>query len=324
VVQNPIFPDDAVESERAALLGEIALSRDDMYRRPLRMAVHAAFENHPYGRPVQGTEESVRRIGVDQLREWHSANACAAQFALGIVADADEEELAIAMATAFSNLDFKGSSSVVSPAWPAQGLVRIEEREKAQTALALLYPSVNRSHPDRHAAEVLANIASGLGGRLFDELRERQSLAYTVLAYPVEWRRAGAFASYIATSPDKEQTALDGLKNEIRKFREEEVSDDELSRAQEYMVGTRAIRLQSGGARLAEMLDAWMYGEGLVELSEAESTLRALTPQMLLQFARERSWPSWSESSWCSRSSRTSGSSGRSRCSIRTCARTTA
>jgi zinc protease len=126
-----------------------------------------------------------------------------------------------------------------------------------------------------------------LGGRFFDELRDRQSLAYTVQAAVSEKRLAGTFVSYIATSPEKEDIARSGLLAEFEKLREQPVTEEELTRAKEYVVGSHAIGQESGGALLAEMLDAWMFGTGLGEILEHDSRVRAVTAEQMQTVARQ-------------------------------------
>jgi zinc protease len=165
--------------------------------------------------------------------------------------------------------------------------IAAESRDKAQTAIALAFPSPDRSDDGRFAANVIATVASGLGGRFFEELRDRQSLAYTVQAAASGKRVAGIFLSYIATSPDKEGAARQGLLAEFAKLRDVPVAADELSRAKEYIVGSNAISKESGAALLGEMLDAWMFGEGLHELLEYDSRVRAVTPDQMRDIARK-------------------------------------
>jgi zinc protease len=165
--------------------------------------------------------------------------------------------------------------------------IAAESRDKAQTAIALAFPAPPRDDESRFAANLIATVASGLGGRFFDELRDKQSLAYTVQAAVSERRLAGMFLSYIATSPEKEGVARAGLLGEFAKLRDELVSDEELARAKEYVVGSHAISQESGGAQLGEMLDAWMFGEGLHELLEYDTRMRAVTADQMREVARK-------------------------------------
>jgi zinc protease len=95
------------------------------------------------------------------------------------------------------------------------------------------------------------------------------------------------FLAYIATSPEKEEIARNGLLKEFERLREELVTEDELARAQRYAIGANAIHQESGGAVLGEMLDAWMFGSGLRELDEFESRVNAVTREEILSLAKE-------------------------------------
>jgi zinc protease len=260
--------------------------RDDMYRNPARLASSVAFGSHPYGRPVMGTEESLHAISVAQSREWHRSRVLESAAVIGIVADVDVKEAADLVAREFGALEPKKSPKVAKPRWPKSVKIAAESRDKSQTAIALAFPAPSRTDDDRFAASLIGTVASGLGGRFFDELRDRQSLAYTVHAGLSEKRLAGIFVSYIATSPDKEEVARSGLLAEFAKLREQPVGEDELSRAKEYTIGTHAIAQELGAVVLAEMLDAWMFGAGLQELAEHDPRVRSVTAEEMREVAR--------------------------------------
>src|SRR5262249_38500870 len=143
---------------------------------------------------------------------------------------------------------------------PAMLTTRVESRDRAQTALTMLFPGPARDDAERFSAAMIASVASGLGGRFFDELRDQRSLCYTVNAFASERRLAGPRGAYIATAPEQEDAARDGLLAEFRRLREEPVSDEELERAKRYAIGVHAIRGQSGGAVLSDVIDAFVFG----------------------------------------------------------------
>jgi zinc protease len=287
VIQRPTIPDDALETERTVALSNVAMLRDDMYRYPMRLANSVAFTKHPYGVPTMGTEESLRAITGAQLREWHKSRVLKSAVVIGVVADLDVKQVAEIVAREFGELEIEKAPKVRKPQWPKSVKIAAESRDKAQTAIALAFPGPDRSDDARFASSVLATVASGLGGRFFEELRDRQSLAYTVQAAASGKRVAGMFLSYIATSPDKEGVARNGLLAEFAKLRDVPVSADELSRAKEYIVGSNAISKESGAALLGEMLDAWMFGEGLRELLEYDSRVRKVTADQMRDLARK-------------------------------------
>ncbi len=194
------------------------------------------------------------------------------------VGDADEAALSDALSEVFGDLPAR------EPATPDGALPmltdpshRVVERDRAQTALAMVLPGPSRKDPERHAAAVWAAIASGLGGRLFEALRDRRSLAYTVLLSSWQRGRAGAMITYIATSPGREEEARATMLEELDRFVTEPVAADELQRAIRYLDGQARVQRQSAGAVAAEIRDAWINGEGLQELDDPGARYRAVT-----------------------------------------------
>ena len=287
VVQHATLPTDALETERAVAIADVRMLRDDMYRWPMRLATRAAFEGHPYGIPAGGTETSLAAIAPERARAWHRARILAGRTVIAAVGDVDPDDFAALAARDFAGLEPGGDEALPEPSWPLLPVVVAESRDKSQTALAMLFPGPSRRDGSRFAAQLLTMIASGLGGRFFDELRDKRSLAYTVHAFTGERRFAGVFGSYIATSPQREDEARDGLLREFARLREAPVTDEELSRAQTYALGTHAISQQSGSSMLSELVDAWLFGEGLRELDEYGSRIRAVTAGDILSLATE-------------------------------------
>lgn len=281
VVQSPAFPEDAIETERALALAEVARQRDDMYRWPMRLASIAAYGAHPYARAVLGTEESLPSIDAGAVHGFHARHVLHASTALAVVGDVDVDAIIPLIERAFDGLRWQEDARHAAPVWPATTVPGIASRDKQQTAIAMLFPGPSRTDRARHTARVLSAIASGLGGRFFEQLRDKQSLAYTVSAFPVERRDAGAFAAYIATSPAREDEAREGLLREFARLVDEPPTAEELTRAKRYLIGTHQIAQQSGATRMADMVDAWLFGEGLSELDLATASIDAVTAEDL-------------------------------------------
>ena len=286
VVQRPSFPEDALEVERAVALANLASLRDDMYRWPLRLATEAAWAAHPYGQSVLGTEETLATITAGALRLWHERRALSAPGVLVCVGDVEPDAAAGLAARHFGALHAVERALVAPPEWPAVKVERVDTREKAQSALAMLFPAPARSDDARFAAALIGAVTSGLGGRFFDELRDRQSLAYTVLASPIVRLRAGAFGAYIAMSPEKEGAARRGLLAEFARLRTAPVSARELAQAKTFALGSWAIRRESAGTVMGDIADAWLFGTSLRELAEYEERVRAVTATEMLALAK--------------------------------------
>jgi predicted Zn-dependent peptidase len=124
---------------------------------------------------------------------------------------------------------------------------------------------------------------------LFEALRDRRSLAYTVLASSWQKARGGALLTYIATSPEREEEARGEMLRELERFAAERVRDAELEQAANYLAGQTQVSRQSGSALAGEILEAWLAGDGLGELADSGERFRAVTAEEVRALA-ERSF----------------------------------
>lgn len=114
---------------------------------------------------------------------------------------------------------------------------------------------------------------------MFEALRDRRSLAYTVMASAWQKARAGALVSYIATSPEREDEARAAMLVELARFAQEPVGAEELSQAVNYLAGQAEVQRQSAGSVAAEILEAWLSGDGLGELADPAAAYRTVTAE---------------------------------------------
>jgi Predicted Zn-dependent peptidases len=151
--------------------------------------------------------------------------------------------------------------------------------------MAMAFPGPSRKSSQRLAAEIWAAIASGLGGRLFETLRDKRSLAYTVVASSWQKGRAGALVTYIATAPEREEEARSAMLEELSRFAADRVTADELNRARNYLAGQVDVERQSASALASEIVEAWLTGNGLSDLEGTADRYRAVTAEQVLAVA---------------------------------------
>ncbi|MEO5509386.1 MAG: pitrilysin family protein [Longimicrobiales bacterium] len=279
----PTFPAAEVAKESGMLLSDLQQMRDDMYQYPLQLALEAAFGAHPYGFGPRVVEQAVRNIDASMLQSWHRARVLHGEpwfFVVGDVTDPDAaasriaEKLSVVIHDGLTLPDRR-------PVWPIMPQVHAERRNKQQTAIALAFPGPERNHPDVDALRLLSSSVSGLGGRLFEELRSKRSLAYSISAFPLARWRAGAFIAYIGTSPEREAEARDGLIEQLGMLTTSVLDDAEVERAKEYTIGSWQIRIQTNAALLGDLVSAILLGTGLEEILGFEKRVRAITGEQM-------------------------------------------
>jgi zinc protease len=279
----PSFPADQLEREKQVALADLQRLRDDMYRYPIRLFQQAAYGDHAYGLPLEASEAAVAAATTSSVRDWHAHTLTCAASHVFIVGDVDPEEAAHE-ATSLIRFGPGENRAAPTPRWQG-GHEIIQRRAKAQTALVLGFPAVGRNDPDVTALQLLSNAVAGLGGRLFEELRSKRSLAYTVAAYPMARQLGGAFIGYIGTSPEREDEARSALLVEFQRMREERLPEAELERAKRFTIGTWQIRAQTNAAQLSDLMNALLIGDGLREIREYEARVRAVTTEKIREVA---------------------------------------
>ncbi|MGE5230567.1 MAG: M16 family metallopeptidase [Deltaproteobacteria bacterium] len=288
VYRVPTLADADVTAERELLAAEARQVADDMFRYPFQLAVAAAFGDAGYGLPIGGLPETLAGLAGGDARRFHERMLLGPRPVIVAVGDVEPERAAEILAGVFGSLPARAAGPVPPPlAWALDShpLERVVSRDKAQTAVAMVFRGPDRRSPARFAAEVWAGVASGLGGRIFEALRDRRSLAYTVLASSWQKGRAGALVSYIATSPEREAEARAAMLEELECFVREPVAPAELEQAVSYLSGQAEVRRQHATSVAAEILEAWLTGAGLSELDDPGAAYRAVTPEQVQALA---------------------------------------
>ncbi|HWA58979.1 MAG TPA: pitrilysin family protein [Gemmatimonadales bacterium] len=298
VLHRPALAEEAIRAEQQILVQETSQVADDMYRYPFQLAFRAAYGDAGYGLPAHGLPEAIAALDPGAVGDWYQRTLLRTRGVVVAVGDLDPDAALPRLGEIFGGYAARDAEPLRAPMpWTVQAgsPPRLVERDKAQSAFALAFPGPSRRDPTRHAAEVWAAVASGLGGRLFEALRDRRSLAYTVMASSWQKARGGAFLSYIATSPEREAEARQEMLRELERFAAERVTADELERAVNYLAGQTEVSRQSAGAVAGEILDAWLAGGGLADLTDPAASYRAVTAEEVRQAAERTMRGPWGE-----------------------------
>ncbi len=288
VLDEPTFDPAAVDRERGVLLTEAEQVRDDMGRWPLLLALRGAFGPRGYGLPVAGLPASLAGLDAARAAAWHRA-AFGGRRTVVLAGDASLDALLaagerLATGTAGAGAGEAGAREEwLARAGPAE---HVESRARAQTAIAMVFPGPARPDRRRHAAEVWAAIAGGLGGRMFEALRSARSLAYSVVAGSLQRRHGGRLTAYLATSPAREAEAREAMTAELERFRAAPPSAAEIARATSFLAGQAQVARQRTVALANELLDAWLRGTGLGELEDPAAAYRAVTAEEVWEVAQ--------------------------------------
>ncbi len=282
-----MLPEGDLEQERQSQLEDLRHQADAPSRQTIRAMATALYGEHPYALDLLGNIPSVTGLQRDDLLQYVRGQLAPGRLVFAAAGDIDVDQL-VATLTARSPSD-----RVMLPLpqhrpvpRPARRLSVRPNAAKQQAHLAVGFLGARLHDPARFALDVLATIMSGQSGRLFLELRDKQSLAYSVSGMHVEGLDEGYFTLYMGTSPDKVDQALAGLYHEIDKLRQGGVGDEELDRAKQSLAGSFAIGLQHRSSRAATLCLNELYGLGREAYRGQIDSLLAVTKEQIRDVAQ--------------------------------------
>lgn len=245
---QPQFAPDAIERQRARIISGIRRIEENPQATARRAFQKAVFEDHPYARPPEGTEATVKDITREDIVNYHKAHFNRANMVVSVVGDISAEELSHKLDTIFADIPpgTDRNEVTLAPAPVTPQIVRIE-RDIPQSTVLFGHLGISREHPDYFPAFVLNGILGngGMVSRYMVEVRDKRGLAYHVFSIMQPLPHAGAFMAGVQTSNDSVDEAIRIMKHEIRDIQENGVPSAEHARMLKYLDGSFPLRLDS-------------------------------------------------------------------------------
>ncbi len=277
---------DEILAREKLMIKESLRARKDS---PAQMAIlnfnKGMFANHPYGFDSLNEGNSLESITTGDIQDYIRKNIISGNMVSAICGDASEE--------VWLPLLEKTSKTFDSPAQPVRFSVApltsnywaYEKSQKEQAHIVYGFRGVTITSTERFTLQVIEAVLAGQGGRLFLELRDKASLAYSVSPLKLEGIETGYFGAYIGCSPEKAETALRMMREELMKLADHAISDIELQRAKNYLIGGHDIGLQKNSAIASAVAFNEIYGIPADEVFKYEHTLAPITPQHVRDLA---------------------------------------
>ena len=253
MLTRSVLADADVESERQVILEELAMDDDSPDDVALRTLARQLFGDHGLGRDTAGERETVMSLSGDDIREFFAEHYRAGATTISIAGEVDHDEVVAEVTAAFADLPTGDGRIVRAAPGPSEESVEIDD-DSEQVHLAIGGRSVPRGDPDREALDVVNHVfGGGLSSRLFDEIRERRGLAYSVYSATSAYADAGAWSVYAGAMPDHAGEVERLVGSELQRLVTDGVNDDELAVAIGYLTGAYELGLEDTGARMSRL-----------------------------------------------------------------------
>jgi predicted Zn-dependent peptidase len=288
MVWRPAFEGTELEQEREIVLEEIAMYEDDPQDKVFDVLGEAVFGSHPLGRAIIGRADVVGTTRPDELRAFHAARYVPSNIVVAAAGSLDHDRLVELVEEA--GIERAGLSAPTLPDAPERESARVRffPKDTEQYHVCLGAPGLARDDDRRFALRVLDNILGGTSSsRLFQEVREKRGLAYSVYSFQSLYAATGQIGLYLGTRPDNVGRALRVVADELDRFRSEPATEEELERSKENVKGRVLLALESTTARMNRLGSSVLADMPLLSVDEVEARIDAVSLDDLRALAGE-------------------------------------
>ena len=284
---NSLFEPEEIEKERKVVLQEIGVLEDSPDDYIHDLFVRKFWHGHPLGRPIIGTEQSVGALTRDIVVDYRNATYRTENIIIAAAGKVDHIELLALLDGLLDRVPAGGRTTSVCPLPPTKN-VELVERDLEQVHLCLGTLSIPQDDPRRYEAFILNTVLGGsMGSRLFQEVREKLGLAYSVYSYLTSHSDSGSIAVYAGTSRERFNEVIEIILRELRKLKADPLTGEELENAKEQLKGNILLSLESSDNRMTKLAKNEIYFGRYQPLMEIVKGIDKVTPESILELSAE-------------------------------------
>ena len=284
VLHSAFRPED-VDLERGVILEEIGMYEDTPEDLVSEILSAAVYPSQPLGRPILGTQGTLQHIDSAALKDYRSKQYVGENTIISLCGSFSDADLK-AVCEAFSALP-AGQPREMPQATYRKAVV-VKKKDIEQNHLLLVFPGLYANHPDRYVLAALNNIlGAGMSSRLFQRVRERSGLCYSIYSFTSLYQNTGVLGIYVALGRETQEDALRMIREELELFRDEGVTQEELSRTKEQLKTTLLMSLESTNSRMSSMARNEMIFGHAQSPEEAVEKLEQVTVEDVHRLAKE-------------------------------------
>lgn len=288
LVSHPLFRPEDIDRERGVILQEIKMDEDNPDYLVHEIFTQNFWREHPLGRPILGTKETMRKMAQDLLFRYYRECFTSGNLVISAAGNLEHSQLVEMTARQFSSLaPHTNGHAQASPRNHARIVLRNKKQlEQVQVCLGL--PAYPLNHEMRYAWSLLNTIAGGgMSSRFFQNIRERQGLAYAVFSDLNPYRDTGVFLAFAGTSAQTVPQVIASILSELRDFKSRPVPAEELRRAKDNLKGSLMLGLESTGSRMSNLARQEIYFDRYVTLDEMLARIEAATAEEIQAIAQD-------------------------------------
>ncbi|NRG19843.1 insulinase family protein [Rhizobiales bacterium] len=287
-VTEPRFDEEAVERMKTQLVANLRREKNDPDAIAGRVWSETVFPDHPYGRPSKGTEETVAKLTPDDLRALQKRLFARDNLKVAVVGAIDAETLKPLLDRVFASLPEKADLLEIPDIEPKTGMTETVELNVPQTSIRVGLPGLKRSDPEFIPAFIMNHILGGgaFSSWLYEEVREKRGLAYSVGSYLVSRDHSGMLMAATGTRAEKAAETLSIIEEQFSRMAEEGPTPEELRKAKDYLTGSYALRFDSSSKIANQLVGIQIEDLGIDYIKNRNEMIEEITLDQVKAVAR--------------------------------------
>ncbi len=288
LVLHPVFKPEDIERERGVILEEIKMDEDNPDYLVHEIFTQNFWKNHALGRPILGTKETVKRFAPVPVRKLYSERFVPSNIIVSAAGHLKHEQFVKLVVKHFEGMK-PGKNRFRSPVPKIMPKIVLRNKKSLeQVQICMGVPSYPIAHEERHASYVLNTLlGGGMSSRLFQNIRERQGLAYAIYSDLNPYRDTGCLSVNAGTSRETAGKVVRSIVAEFHKLKSELVPAEELRRAKDQLKGSLMLSLESSTARMSNLARQEMYFDRFFSMDEMMRRIEAVTSEQLKRISGE-------------------------------------
>ena len=288
LVLHPRFDDADIAKEKQVVLEEIKMDEDNPESVIHEMFTQNFWRGHSLGLPILGTPETVPQFSRDAVLEFFESCYAPNNTVITAAGNLDHARLVDLVAREFGGATRAGAVAARTAPKTHSSVEQRNKKELEQVHIVMGVPSYHLAHERRYAASLLNIIlGGGMSSRLFQNIRERQGLAYAIFSELSPYTDTGVLSVYAGTSRESAAQLIRCVVDEFRLIQQEAVSAEELRRAKDHLKGSMMLSLESTSARMSNLARMAMYFDRFLSLDEMLASIEAVTREQVLEIAHD-------------------------------------
>lgn len=284
---NPLFKEDDINLEKNVVLEEIRMYEDTPDEQIHDLFISTILHNHSFGNITLGEEKTVKSFNQENINTYRKKHYSADNLIISAAGNINQKEVKSEIYRIFSNISDKKENGLM-PIPKITPNLALKKKETEQVHLLLGSKGVSQTDDDRYAFAVLdGSLGGSMSSRLFQEIREKRALAYSIYSFNQGFKEIGLFGIYAGIQKENFEKVINLILEQLKNIKKEGISKEELERSKENIKGSMVLALESSNSRMNYIAKSQFYYDKIITIDDIIKKIDKVTLDYIINLANK-------------------------------------